>query len=296
MSHRRHKYVHRSEPHDLSDVQEQILVAIGLWYDGVTFIRPGDGAELNIRENRPPNIDVLVRALQGISGDEWEQTYAPEFSDLAFDGWVKQEYFLRTRVPWAPTRKAREFLDDRLAGETEYDEHIPSRWDTSEHGLVGDMNETLRHRTGVAITYTGHRRHNQVPEESVIMYPGDGGRRRGDLHFTFDGVPWLAEVLTFHNDYEAYKKKYEFAVESDRNVLYVGQSREAVNLLLNRWHNADDLEADFVNFPIENHEQRALKHTRDYINRSRESDDHAAPGVDDITTMTWIWDNFVSEK
>jgi hypothetical protein len=41
VSHRRHKYVYRSEPHDLSDIQEQILIAVGLWYNGVTFIGPG---------------------------------------------------------------------------------------------------------------------------------------------------------------------------------------------------------------------------------------------------------------
>lgn len=293
-SRRRHNFVRRNrrDPSQLNDVQIEILEAVGCWYNGSRFWSL-DGEHLyGISQTSPPEIETLVRVLHDVGEDEYESIYAPAFGDLFSDGWVRSEHILRERIAWDPRREAREFLDDHLA-EGPYNDLVPP-WLNRDHGrgLAGGLTETLMHRTGVEVA---RRSLKETGHTEIEVYPGDGGRGRCDIHSIHpDGTKWATEILTRHHDIDAYRDKYAFTSDQDRRTLYVFQARDLANHCLNWWVEDDDLRAEVVNFPLKNPEDRAMKHIKDYVRRSCDSDDYATPGIQDIDTVTRLFDQYCS--
>lgn len=277
--------------HKLSDTEEALLVVVGLYYNNYTF--SDDQGQFRLDYNKPPSLERLATAHLHVTPTVFDDQFRPAAQRLRDRGYFTKRTYLRSHVDYYPTTTARSWLNDYFAGYNEYNHEFPQYVDTSDHGLAGDMNEGLLHRTGVehAKRYLASQPHIQLTHDD--MYPGDGGRRRADMHYHDQdtGQDWLVEVLTEHNDYEAYRKKYAFTADSHRNALYVMQNRKLANRLLSDWTRADDLRCDIKNFPLDKPGQRALTHTRDYVQRTNEQWPNAAPGVDDVLTFTRVYDN-----
>jgi hypothetical protein len=278
--------------HDLEGLEDVLLLTVGLYYNNYTF-EDEDGGQFRLDSHKPPSLHQLLTTFLDVTTEEFHQQFEPAAQRLRERGYFTTRTYLRSHVDYYPTATARDWMNDFFAGYNEYSTEFPEYVDTTDHGLVGDMNESLLHRTGVE-----HAKRYFATQPGIVLthddvYPGDGGRRRADLHYYDEDADeeWLVEVLTEHHDYEAYRKKYAFTADSDRNALYVMQNRKLANRLLSDWTRSDDLQCDIKNFPLDKPAQRAMTHTRDYLERTNEEWPKAAPGVDDVLTFTNVYDN-----
>lgn len=284
----------RRDPSELSETQKEILEAVGCYYNGITFIGLDGERVYKLGRTVPPDIETLVRVLHDATADEYEKVYEPAVSDLRSEGWLRTAYIHRKQITWDPSRDARRFLDEHLA-DRPYERHVPA-WLTRDHGrgLAGDLNGTLQHRNAVE---TARFAFQEMGYNVTDVYPGSGGQRRCDIHMENrygpeTAVEWAAEILTPHNDTEAYREKYEFTAAHDRSIQYVFHSRKLATKCLNLWHEDDDLPAEFENFPIANPEDRAMQDVKDYFERSLNSSEYKTHGVQGIETATRLFDRY----
>lgn len=114
---------------DWSPPALDILWAIAQWYNGAVLKQ--DNQRYHIGWHRPPDLQTLL----GCSDVEWEQRYEAVFTDLQAPAtsptlvddqhsdqseesqpWLTEQYILRRKVRWTPTRSARNAMDTLFAG------------------------------------------------------------------------------------------------------------------------------------------------------------------------------------
>ncbi len=223
---------------DLPRTARRLLRTVLAWYNGT----PVD--DRHIATHRPPKYTPYhQRAVDVLRGQ-----------DL-----TRSERVLGTQIEWALTPQGRQLVDG-----------------LDDTPLVGDYGESLRHRTGVAITAHWLRHHREdVPADSVVEYPGQPGDRRCDLRArSRDGHTLGVEVLTDHNDVDLYRRKLEYvrSADSPDTVALVFPSRRVATTVLNRIHRSDQTTVSIPNFPLEEPGQWALDVVSRYVRQGRARD------------------------
>lgn len=217
---------------DLPESARRLLRTILDWYNG----EPVDGK--HIATDRPP---------------KWSNDHQFAVTALQEQGLVHAERVFGTEVEWALTPRGRQLLDG-VAGVD----------------LVGDFNESLRHRTGVAVVARWLRHHrDDARAEKTVAYPGAAGDRRVDVRSwtDHDNCSLGFEVLTDHNDVDLYQRKLEHLGDPDapRRVTFVFPSRRVANSVLNTIHASEKTEVSIPNFPVENPSQWSFQKIHRYI-------------------------------
>lgn len=282
-----------------------ILWAITRWYNGACFNR--DNKIDHIGWSRPPTLQTLL----GCSDEQWQQQYAPTFEEMRNPGhlhslgrnllaalrneettpqaWFDDRYILRRKVKWDPTRKARIVMDALFENLIDT-QQLPHHHIEGDIGLIGDWNETLLHRTGVEIVAAIWRQKGW----QVHMYPGQPGQARPDIIArTLDNTTWAAEVLTAHHEPAMARDKFTtFAMEPDRNHLWLFETRRAGFRTLNKLHEHDTIECRIVNAPFEPPDNWSMQVGNDYIRKSRDDSEYACLGIDSIDTITGWYERF----
>ncbi|MFC6875269.1 hypothetical protein [Halobellus marinus] len=284
--------LHELDPSALSEPQRTVLRAIGWWYNGVQV--SWNNTAYRLGETIPLDIENLVRIrlgnVEGLELDAWEDTYRPAYEWLYTDGWLQPVMLFRKRINWAPSRAARQFLDDDLSVDDPWAKYVPDAYDYSG-GLVGDLNEGMKHRCGVELVRSAFPAKRFSGFE---MYPGDGSEPQLDIHAVRQGTAWGIEILCDHNNRDAYRRKYQQAAQTNRCIYYVFQNRRLANECLNLWTEADDVQCDIVNYPL-NPEQRSMQDAYEYVRRSVESADRPTPGIHQINTILRLYDQLLDD-
>ncbi len=217
---------------DLPESARRLLRTILDWYNGERV----DGR--HIATDRPP---------------KWSDEHAFAVGALREQGLVHAERVLGTKVEWALTPKGRRLLDG-VAGVD----------------LVGDFNESLRHRTGVAVVARWLRCHrDDTRAEETVEYPGEPGSQRLDVRSwtDHDNCSLGFEVLTDHNDVDLYRRKLEHCSNPDspRRVALVFPSRRVANSVLNTVHCSEKTDVSIPNFPVDDPSQWSFRKVHRYI-------------------------------
>jgi len=278
------------DPTALSEPQCTVLRAIGWFYNGVGIT--WNDTTYRLGKTIPPNIDELVKtrliSVKGLDPEAWKDTHRSAYKTLAQDGWLRPAMLFRKRIKWAPSRAARQFLDEDLGVDDPWAKYVPDAYDYTD-GLVGDLNEGLKHRCGVELI------RQALPERRFSgfkLYPGDGSEPQLDVYAVRHGTAWGIEVLGDHNNRDAYRRKYQQAAETNRCIYYLFQNRKLANECLNLWTKADDVQCDIVNYPL-NPEQRSMQDAHEYVRRSVESADRPTPGINQINTILRLYDQLL---
>jgi hypothetical protein len=290
---------------DWSPPALDILWAIAQWYNGAVLER--DNQRYHIGWHRPPDLQTLL----GCSDAEWEQRYEAAFTDLQAPAtsptlvddrhhgqseesqpWLTEQYILRRKVRWTPTRTARTAMDTLFAGLFDADD-LPQHQLEADTGLVGDWDESLLHRTGVAVVAAVWRQQGR----SVELYPGEQGKAQPDVRSTaLDGTTWEAEVLTDHHDRAMPRSKFAtFAEQSERQHLWIFENRETAFETLNRLHEAGDVDCRIANAPFDTPENYSIQVGNRYLDQSHTDADYHCPGIDRIDTITGLYERFYDD-
>lgn len=283
-----------------SKPQIEMLWAVTRWYNGVRFDRKDESYQIGW--NRPPPMQTLL----GCSDVQWDQKYESVFTEMRHPDrlrsvgrtllktvrkdtdempqtWFGDQHILRHKVKWDPTREARVVMDTLFDGLIEPQDllYTPS---ADEGGLIGDWNESLLHRTGVALVATIWRQQGW----QVQMYPGKPGQSRPDITATaLDGTTWTAEVLTAHHDASMARTKFDaFATDPTIARLWVFEDRRAAVRTLSQLHEHDGIDCRIVNAPFDPPNNWSPQTVNEYIQRSQINPDYACPGIDRIDTVT----------
>ncbi|WP_123623320.1 hypothetical protein [Halorubrum sp. CSM-61] len=267
-----------------------LLYAIGEWYNGAEFHR--DGQLLSIATSQPPKLQTLIDC-----GDNfWDYRYADAFDELESLGWVRgsedPEWILSKPVKWAPTRQGRAAIGDFFREEfiEKYKGII-----RSDGGLVGYLDETLTHRTGVELCHFagGHPisaigDFKDHPWENIVMYPGNRRHTRPDVGTANEWTSW--EIITSHDDLVETAEKLMRIRGQYEYVRWLFDTRETAFRVLSFFHESDLTDIQIVNAPYDNSENYSLQTGRDFLKRSREDDRYCVNGIDQLETLQSLWD------
>lgn len=253
---------------DWSPPALDILWAIAQWYNGAVLKQ--DNQRYHIGWHRPPDLQTLL----GCSDVEWEQRYEAVFTDLQAPAtsptlvddqhsdqseesqpWLTEQYILRRKVRWTPTRSARNAMDTLFAGLFDADD-LPQHQLEADTGLVGDWDESLLHRTWVAVVAAVWRQQGR----SVELYPGTQGQAQPDVRSTApDGTTWEAEVLTDHHDRAMPRSKFAtFVGRPERQHFWIFENRQTVFETLNCLHKAAAVDCRIANAPFDTPENYSI--------------------------------------
>lgn len=287
---------------DWSPETLDILWAIARWYNG-TLIE--HDRRYQIGWHRPPDLQTLL----GCSDKQWTQRYESTFQALQNPAttptytethnarqmdpqpWLTDQYILRRKVSWTPTRRGRTVMNRLFAGQVDAQD-IPQHDHTRDSGLIGDWDETLLHRTGVAIVAAIWRQRGRI----VDTYPGDPGQARPDLYARDPAGRWQCEVLTDHNDRQLPRSKFEtFADNPERHSLWLFENREVAFETLNRLHQDDAVDCRLANAPFNNPGNYSIKVGNRYITQSQTSSSYRCTAIDQIDTITGWYERHYSD-
>lgn len=252
------------DPNKLTEEHKDVLIAIGLVYNGGLFRFSDKQYQLGV--TNLPSLEIILQAVLDDEVDKNTRQQAGQ--DLLNSAWTRSERILHKTIPWAPTQAARDFIDDNYAGI--YDQYLPSHLSTTPgHGLVGDPDETLTHRNGVEVG--GRSLLNDNHFSKVKWYPTEHGQAGPDLlaYHIVDDEWWYVEVLTQYASTEHYENKIKQMVDQDRSVYLIADNRTTLNKCLNEGVKADDVSLDIKNFPLDNPGDRAVTKVSEYLTKSR---------------------------
>ncbi|MFC7074261.1 hypothetical protein ACFQJ7_06065 [Halovenus rubra] len=286
-----------SDPHDIresvADERLDIVWAISLWYNGVP-IQHGSKTYY-IGRDKPPSLKTLL----GCSESEWEQSYKPIFYNLKKDGAFRESTILRRKVEWAPDASLIE-----LTGEL-FSDHLvdliqPWSAFNSRKGHIGDWNELLVHRTGVALAASLYLDSGWepvcYPEISREMTP-DLYAYRSDLVEKHKKSPrWGGEVITAHNDREMLERKYNgFAEDKRTSALWIFENRAQAAKAINYLSETSDVDCSIKNTPVNTSGQYSTQVLNKYIKKSKRKNQFCCSGMDRVFTITSIHDSKLND-
>lgn len=278
----------RHERFELNQHHKLILIAIGWYYNGVTYKIGDEKYKLGL--NAPPEIKKIIKLIHSYHFDEpfdWD-TYQSPLMELRMQEYLQKAQIAHKYINWAPRRKARRIMDDKLSVNSPAAKGVPKYYDF-DGGLVGDLNESLRHRWGVEV---GARVLVQMNPEEYWIYPGAGAAQRFDMKWILNGQLFAEEVLTDHHAKRAYRKKYLQAADSECGVRYLFQSGDLAKRVLNDWHQSDDVPCELKNFPVS--DSHAFCHVENYVRDSVHSSQYYTPGIVGVDTIHRHYDNHIN--
>lgn len=264
---------------ELNQHHKVVLEGIGWYYNGSRFTWNGKTYRLGLAP--PPQKKPLIRGGHAIRRDEpfdWN-VYKKAVEDLYTYGYFQHCQIAHKYINWAPKQKARQIMEDELSPDTPAARAMPKYYDYNG-GLVGDLNESLRHRWGVEV---GAIVIVKLDPEDYWIYPGSGAAQRFDIKWILNGQLFAEEMLTDHHAKQAYGKKYLQAADSEAGVRFLFQSGDLAKAVLNYWHESDDIPCELKNFPLS--DSHAFKHARQYVYDSVHSPKYDTRGLVGVDTV-----------
>jgi hypothetical protein len=277
-----------------SEKRPELLLsyAIALWYNGVPFLI--NDTLNHIGCSPPPKLRTLI----GCSKKRWDKEYEPVLKRFQKVGNIKEETILRRKVRWSPQKKYRRTLGEAF-GQVMIDHGLQSSINESV-GLVGDWNESLRHRMGVERLQTIHMR----ADHSVTPYPDVTNKVAPDIYWrSVDSVEvvgtsvetkfdtWGGEVITNHNNYKMLARKYKsFASNPDCKYIWVFDDRHHAANALNQLDYGEKQGCSLIHAPYSRPWNYSIKTLNEYITRSQNNPDYECAGIDQVTTLTALQD------
>lgn len=266
--------------------------AIALWYNGVPFLI--DGTVNHIGSSPPPKLRTLI----GCSKKRWDKEYEPVLKRFQDNESVKEETILRRKVRWSPQQKYRRTLGE-VFGQVMNNHGLQGSINESV-GLVGDWNESLRHRMGVERLKTI----NIWAEHTVRPYPDVTNKVAPDIYWSsvesVDAVGtsvktnwdrWGGEVVTNHNNHKMLSRKYKsFASKPDQRYIWVFDDRHHAAASLNSLHHDEQVDCSLINALYTRPWNYSIKTLNEYIARSQNDPEYECSGIDKVTTLTALQD------
>lgn len=217
-------YYERAKRYGLVDYEVNSLVPIGLWFAGKKHTRLG-----SIANSYEPSLSELTSCSLN-SKAKFANPVRMQERGLCKAG---DHYIAGRRCNWAPTEKAFQIMNDIFDGVEEF---IPT-WANNKHSgrpLCRDGGEHLHHRKGVLVS---KKYFTQVGEHitHARLYPNFGQQVSPDLLLAKDdSYVARVEVVTQHNGYETWRKKFSFWDElDDAPTVWVCENRKHIVQLLN---------------------------------------------------------------
>lgn len=217
-------YYERAKRCGLENHEVNSLIPVALWFAGK---RAGDYG--SIATSYEPQLPALVDYAFNN-----EVEYAT-VSHMQGRGLFKagDHYIAGRRCNWAPTENTFQIMNNIFEG---VDNIIPT-WANDEHSgrpLCRDGGEHLHHRKGVLVA---ENYFSQLDEHitHTRLYPNLGNQVNPDLLLGNRGE-YVArvEVITTHNGYETWRKKFAFWDDlDDASTVWVCESREHIVQMLN---------------------------------------------------------------
>lgn len=278
-------YYERAKRYGLDTPEVNSLIPVALWFIGKQV--GGQGA---ISTSYEPELPVLVDYVFNT-----EVKYA-KVGHMQRRGLFKvgDHYVAGRRCNWAPTENALQIMNTIFDG---LDSFVPT-WANDQHSgrpLCRDGGEHLHHRKGVLVAENYFA---QLDEHitHTRLYPNLGQRVNPDLLLgNHDSYAARVEVITQHNGYETWRKKFTVWDElDDAPTVWVCESREHIVQMLNHLVEHELLVLDGGTFGGD-HSNWPQKRINDRLRRSGHSDSViTTPSMleaDTIHTLEFVQDN-----
>lgn len=217
------KPIERAKRYGLESPDYNCLIPVAFWFIGKPI---GDCG--SIATSYEPKLPVLV---DHVFDDEVR--YA-KINRMQERGLFKagDHYIAGRRCNWAPTENGLQIMNNLFEG---IDVFVPD-WANDEHSgrpLCRDGGEHLHHRKGVFVAKEYFTQLDHITQ--TRLYPNLGQQVNPDLLLgNYGEYAARVEVITTHNGYDTWRKKFAFWDDlDDAPTIWVCESREHIVRMLN---------------------------------------------------------------
>ncbi|WP_050032824.1 hypothetical protein [Halorubrum halophilum] len=223
----------RAKEYGLEAPEVNSLIPVAFWFVGRQFGKHG-----SIATSYEPELSTLVDYT--FSEGKYAFVTRMQSRELFKTG---NHYVAGRRCNWAPTETALQIMNSIFGGLSQF---VPS-WANDEHSgrpLCRDGGEHLHHRKGVLVAENYFDQLEQISH--TRLYPNLGQQVNPDLLLgNYGDYAARVEVITRHNGYETWRKKFAFWDNiDDAPTVWVCESREHIVQMLNNLVKHEILELD----------------------------------------------------